>query len=589
MRKIVLILCLIWLPTFYCTTAFAFELGPEPPERGLYENPDETWTQWEVGSGAEKGKYVPYKNYSAGEYQKIENLEEGLNVDSGTSGQTAEIVHDITTRQVDYDAEMTNLLRTRREYLNPNEELVGDEVVDDAAADGIFPSITEIAGAMPYGAAIGAFAVGVGIGDGIDALVGLPTVTELFGGTGATEPESRVIGIVWSNQYSLSPHTECDYFRIEGFGAPEHGVCWEVNRKNTIFKETWQRVEYLPEMYEYKWVLHEIEHSNSRFGVAEGDEYERVICPEDDLCGTSEGTLLLYQSQYSLKLKAFPAPSYEASSEHHGELHGGSTLPKTEPLTVPVYPKEQKGYKPATEWIEHEREGDELPGLKEPHEVPIPNPINPEIPQIKPNEVYTEYKTELETNGFTNIEEHVLPETYIDPNTGPEGVVSVSPNPGTRAEPSTKVDVNVNPDNAPVPAEPPGGIPPVTPPGIHFPELHLLCTTMPFGVPCWLVKQLEAFSGASAPPVWSIGPISFSGHEIPEAKIHLSHLEGVMEVVRPFMVLFGTIGIVLLFYRIFTGKSIRGENPSGEVPDPEPWMDIGETSDEDQMRRWNEI
>lgn len=195
-----------------------------------------------------------------------------------------------------------------------------------------------------------------------------------------------------------------------------------------------------------------------------------------------------------------------------------------------------------------------------------------QVPAPGKNELGSNYETTLKSEGFTNIHEYTVSESQIDSETGPKDVTSVSPSPGTYVSASTAIEYSVNPDDAPQPppGEPPGGIPGVTPPGIKLPELHLLCTTMPFGAPCWLIKQIEAFSGAAAAPVWSIGPISFAGHTIPKAEIHLSAIEPIMEIVRPFMVLFGIVGIVLLFYRIFTGHSIgRGENPTGEVPDPE--------------------
>ena len=206
----------------------------------------------------------------------------------------------------------------------------------------------------------------------------------------------------------------------------------------------------------------------------------------------------------------------------------------------------------------------------------IANPV--EMPLVVPTtpsggETYPDYAKQLEKAGFTDPQSKTLPESGIDTKVGPGDVAQTKPAEGSRVKPDAgddPVEVDVNPDDAPIPPEMGGGVPPPTEPGIDLPHLTLLCTTFPFGVPCWLRKQLEAFAGTGAAPVWSIGPIEWEGHKIPKVEINLAKLESIMEVVRPFMVIFGGIGIVFLFYKIFTGKSFGGgENPAGQVPNPE--------------------
>jgi|HubBroStandDraft_2_1064218.scaffolds.fasta_scaffold15351_3 hypothetical protein len=207
----------------------------------------------------------------------------------------------------------------------------------------------------------------------------------------------------------------------------------------------------------------------------------------------------------------------------------------------------------------------------------IANPA--EMPAIVPaplteGELGTQYQTELDEQGWTDNELDVLPESLIDTSVGPNDEVRSDPAPGTREAPgtegSTKVTVVVNPADAPPPEGKAPPIGPPTEPGIKLPHIVLLCTTFPFGVPCWLKKQLEAFSASSAAPVWTIGPFEWDGHKIPKAEIHLSDIEPIMEKVRPFMLIFGGIGIVFFFYKVFTGNEIGGgENPPGEVPGPE--------------------
>ena len=252
-------------------------------------------------------------------------------------------------------------------------------------------------------------------------------------------------------------------------------------------------------------------------------------------------------------------PDQEKENTEHEEIEKpAEDFPGTRPTKPNHLPEEEQ-----KEVIEHEPNyvPEHWPGA-EPgsRELEIPDPGK---------ELATEYITELETLGFTDVTHYVVAETAINPDVGPEEVAGVDPAVGSEVVPDTHVTVAENPADAPIPPEH-GGIGPFTPPGIHFPKLALLCNTMPFGVPCWLVRQIEAFSGTGSAPVWKIGPFHWGEVSIPAAEIHLASLEPVMEVVRPFMVIFGTIGIVLLFYRIFTGHAIgRGENPSGEVPDPE--------------------
>jgi hypothetical protein len=203
----------------------------------------------------------------------------------------------------------------------------------------------------------------------------------------------------------------------------------------------------------------------------------------------------------------------------------------------------------------------------------IPNPTAPVVPQPKPGgELFPEYAKDVERAGFTVApESYVIPESLIDTSVGPNDVVvpDISPKVGTAADPGTKIKVGLNPSDAPTPGG--GGKPigPPTEPGLKLPHLTLLCTTFPFGVPCWIKKQLEAFSASSAAPIWTIGPIEWGGNKIPKAEVHLSSIEPIMEKIRPFMIIFGGIGIVFFFYKVFTGTSIGGgENPSGQVPEP---------------------
>lgn len=187
-----------------------------------------------------------------------------------------------------------------------------------------------------------------------------------------------------------------------------------------------------------------------------------------------------------------------------------------------------------------------------------------EVPFYYPNELGTEYKTELESIGFTNVELRTLPEVDINPSVGPNEVASVTPSEGSRVKSTTKINVEQNPEDAPVPGEPPHeGIGGPTLPGIKLPSFPVLCKGFPFGVPCWLIQTIEGWSATGTAPELGIENFEVEKHTVVGAKFRLSHLEPIMEKVRPAMLIFATIGLVLLFYRFAKG----GGPPSGGIGD----------------------
>jgi hypothetical protein len=245
---------------------------------------------------------------------------------------------------------------------------------------------------------------------------------------------------------------------------------------------------------------------------------------------------------------------------------GGAFIPK--PAATPLSPttpnpiKEQVVKKiteiaPARKWItEHSPHTvKEVTKSKEENE-------ELEIPEPAPNEKATEYKTRVEEVGFTDVTVSTVPEDATNPDVGPEGVASVSPSPGTEAQPSTHVTVEANPSDAPAPGEPSTGIGGPTLPGIKLPNFGVLCKGFPFGVPCWLIETIEGWSASAVAPEWGIENLEIDGHHI-TAKFDLAKLEPIMEKVRPAMILFATIGLVLLFYSFAKG----GGPPSGGSAD----------------------
>jgi hypothetical protein len=206
--------------------------------------------------------------------------------------------------------------------------------------------------------------------------------------------------------------------------------------------------------------------------------------------------------------------------------------------------------------------GSKSPELgKEKEGVKIPAVELPEIPQPQPNELATDYVSTLEERGFTNVSVNVLPDTSIDPSTGPDDVTAVDPTAGSRVAGDTAVRVDENPPNAPV-ATPPPVVPGVTEPGLNTPDFGVLCTKFPFGVPCWFVEEFSRWSTTAVVPKWAI-PL-----EVPllgwrtELKINLSFLEPAMEIVRPLLALMATIGLVMMFFHFALGGT--GAPPGGD-------------------------
>lgn len=191
------------------------------------------------------------------------------------------------------------------------------------------------------------------------------------------------------------------------------------------------------------------------------------------------------------------------------------------------------------------------------------NPKTSEMPVAIPfiqygTETGTQYKERLEREGWTKVSVQTLTETATDPSIGPNDASYTVPSEGSETAPgkATPITVEQNPSDAPSPSEG-GGITPPILPGFKIPNFGVLCKGFPFGVPCWLIKTVESWSATSKCPVWSIGEYTVHGKKIPEASINLCSygLEPIMEKARIAMLIFSTLGLVLLFYRFAKGGS----------------------------------
>jgi hypothetical protein len=189
------------------------------------------------------------------------------------------------------------------------------------------------------------------------------------------------------------------------------------------------------------------------------------------------------------------------------------------------------------------------------------------IPQPTPNEVYTDYETQLQRVGIKTTPKVVtLDTTNEDPTQGPNAVVQVSPAPGTAVQPSTEVTIEANPDTAPAGTVAGGAPGAPTIPGITVPSVATPCSVFPFGIPCWLGNQLSAFVSTSPQaPVFDIPLPNVVCSTDPNCRLHidLGNVFGfdtstVMGLVRPVLLAISLIGLVVWLGGMAMGGSTGG-------------------------------
>lgn len=124
--------------------------------------------------------------------------------------------------------------------------------------------------------------------------------------------------------------------------------------------------------------------------------------------------------------------------------------------------------------------------------------------------------------------------------------------PSTSPDEEGKTETTTEPEG-------PGAIGPPALPGFKIAAFGVLCKGFPFGVPCWLIKTIESWSAGGSCPQWGIEEFDIKGVKIKGHNFDLCELEPIMEKARPAMLIFITIGLVLLFYNFAKG----GSPPSG--------------------------
>jgi hypothetical protein len=542
--------------------------------------PPEYWVHLEDGNyGFENEHHKIIDQYTPAEKEVIDRRVTELSADVSDAEVSASNVEGYKASDGAFVTKTYENLDTGKPYGTPGEWEVGDELGEVGESEGFLPSLTDVIGAVgDAGAVVGAGYLGVKIGEGIDDIFGLPTFSSIEEGSGSEGEHVHweYRKFEWERfQVDNVPDTsvKCKSWGPVGRELQDGGVCMGVASEWAgEGRQVDGEGDPVSSWYEF----------SGRYGPEYGPvtsknqvgESYPIFLPFGGVKYFKEGDEAATYIQVEDYKEALDArDECLADQPPIAETATPCELPAVHPATTPTFtPAEKEVEKPrrphvpipdidTTEiaaplpaYVTHESTD-----LK-PVEGPAPeNPTLPEILPVEHDELYTHYRERLESEGLTNIQEHVLPEISINPDVGPNEVSSVSPATGTKVSPDTEVNIDVNPDNAPVPEESTSHVGPPSEPGFNLPRFGVVCKGFPFGVPCWLAKVVESWSQTSEPPEWGINGFNVRGKKIEGAKFKLAVLEPVMEVLRPTMVAFATIGLVLLFYKFAKG----GGPPSG--------------------------
>jgi hypothetical protein len=606
MRRLVLVLaCVAAVLAVVAPVASARSFtNPGTMRQGEYryiENSDGSFTEYY--QGRIEGAPIQGHTYSRAEMEKSNDLFDEAAVDEGTTGENGSIVIGSDGQKLYASERVVDDLRTGEDYTGLNEAEIGDEFIDQGVVEGSLPSLGDIvasaAGTLLAPAAV--ISVGVAVGVGIDELFGVPAIEDIFGGTGPHESETfdgvyspRWLS-VWEDGIVLGDVNSCEIRYKTLVGSTDRTVSLDPGE---------ELCEY-PKMnsddkneYEYPKGTAHTETYDTQHGDTRTGEESYMVPWSAQTWGVFAGVVppgcpvgqwfrcAVIESQSNEAggevLENFWAPLFEIANYAGFPDEGlgkAATVNPTEPSTVPAMPKiikvtpqpldpiEKEGHKelreiptPARTYCDEECKEEEGHPEVTPEEEgePIPKPGLPEIPQIEGDELYTRYHTRLDTQGFTNVHETTLPETAIDPSVGPGDVAVVAPFPGSRVDPGTEVTVDVNPEDAPEPSEPGGGLPPPTVPEIKTPKLNVLCSTFPIGIPCWLVHTIEAWSVTEVTPEISyhfdLPATAGRSDTCMCGTVSAAPFMPVVEAVKPYMELAITIGVIIAFASWMMGR-----------------------------------
>lgn len=584
---------------FFCGAALAREYASDPtPEGGFAQNPDGTYSFY--GKTGEREAVWSKADYES--MARTERMEELMTEGTGQGGSSATVrswvkgakePEWVEARQnVEQIEAADNELEgsTLTKWPSYPVEKIGGFIEDEAANDGILPKAAALLDdSAPFGtlaAAGGIFVAGVTIGNYIDVLAGWPTVESFIEGFDGATAAQEILHWEWRlGNVKIGKEVECKKLH-EGPGGeeiPEEGRCWPVSANRTRYCQPYPALCTAPTEEEdiSQWTAASPFRGGSESGpcLSEPNACEDPICPVSKLgiivCSESNGlSEVEKRPTYRLYVNGNITPPKFGSWPKRGESCEKGTLevvtspcevPKEAPIKTklePITPTEWNPNRASEEEGQHTHEEHKHKPEEEKHKIPGPI-IEPEIPEVKPGELEQPYVNEVHTNGYPNVEAVELPLDESDPSKGPEAVTTVTPAPETRNQRETHVHVDYNNKAEPEPAEAESeaSLGTVSVPPISLPKVGPLCKAFPFGVPCWLIETMKGWVAASTVPEWCLKhyEIPFLHRTIATHCQSLSFLEPVMTYLRPAMVLFATLGLVLLFFNFTRGGGL----PSG--------------------------
>jgi RHS repeat-associated protein len=376
-----------------CPSVQAREFTSPPPGGGLVENSDGTWSFY-----TEHG-VTPARTYTSAEHEVMRRLGAGLELDTGTTEQTASVVSGIGSLEIVEDEALANRLRTGELYKSSSEEQIGDGLiaVDEGAAT--LPGKARVLAAMASVKAegVGAFRVGDGIGAGIGELFAFPPVPGNFRVMAYSVPERDKES--YRNVYYKYLYTpEIGAFVRHGGTetCQEIGEAWAPSSFFTSLKGygfspsddcEWGTASYYKweafEVYRCSpgcgWVKEESEPVLSKEFTGGGAWPPFVQCPGDwlpcwhQLDEGGDESLGVYVDDGEAVPAAFPAPKVEAlKTAWEREESGVAHQPA---LSVPVAPAEPRiGPTKYVEFLLYEATvllpGIEGPGIHNPYLAP---------------------------------------------------------------------------------------------------------------------------------------------------------------------------------------------------------------------------
>lgn len=609
----------------FCAGAYAREYAPAPHNGGFAENPDGTDTFYTYeGDRTATWSKTDYDAMSRA-FRAEELLTEGTG--QGSEGAIREWVKGIKTDEIGEGETVVEHIEAAdpvAEVLTPYPSVpvreVGTGIEESAAADGIMPAEATLLETVtnPFGFTIigGTFLVGVSIGNYIDTLAGWPSVESFIEGITGSGHETERAYWEWTGGFKVSPETNCKSLHEETGGAeiPVEGKCWPITA-NRIKVHEWPGVETLKTTTENgigRWTGQSLFRGGSEEHpcLENPETCDEPECPSNPIgkplgfvhCSEENGTPETEdRPRYSLfAAEAFDPVKYGSWPRLHqsGTCKEGTVEVSPESCTItkpekiktklePVTPTEWNPRRATEEETQHVHREHHTP-LEEEHKIPGSPIIEPEVPEVKPGELESPYVNEVHTAGFPNVTATELPLEQSDPAKGPEAVTTVTPSPGTHAvrESTVHVDYNNKAEPEPAESEETAKLGAVTVPPISLPKVGPLCKAFPFGVPCWLIETIKGWVTARVTPEWCLQhyEIPFLHRTIATRCQSLAFLEPEMGYLRPAMLLFGTLGLVLLFFNFTRGGGL----PSGGGTSPASTPAGSGDSEDDDLFGWGQ-